>query len=168
MQILQTFGLNPYLTIAQIINFLILLYILKRYLYPPLFKIFKKREELVTESIKKADDAESALEKAKESEKEIIKNARHVADDILKDARDQADEIVKEAEVHAKEKSDKMILDAKAVIELESSQAKKELSTYVLKLSLDILKKSLPSVFSEKEQNEIINKAVKEMQKIPN
>lgn len=168
MQILQTFGLNPFLTIAQIINFLILLYILKRYLYPPLFKIFKKREELVTESIKKADDAEKSLEKAKETEKDIIKDARLVADDILKDARDQADEILKEAEVSAKEKSDKMILDAKAVIELESSQAKEELSGYVLKLSLDILKKSLPNVFSEKEQNEIIDKAVKEMQKNPN
>src|ERR1700722_13501281 len=106
MDIFQTFGLNPYLTIAQIVNFLILLYILKRYLYPPLFKVFKKREALVKESIEKAEQSEKALEKAKEQEKEVIKKARITADEIVKEAREQATEILKHAEASTKEQTD--------------------------------------------------------------
>ncbi|HSX09743.1 MAG TPA: F0F1 ATP synthase subunit B [Candidatus Saccharimonadales bacterium] len=168
MEILKTFGLNPYLTIAQIINFLILLYILKRYLYPPLFKVFKKREELVKESIEKAEASEKALEKAKEQEKEVIKKAKTTGDDIIKEAREQADEIIKQAEVTAKERADKMLKDAKTQIELETSEAQKQLNTYVLTLSMNLLKKTLTNVFTEKEQSEIIDKAMKEMQKLPN
>jgi F-type H+-transporting ATPase subunit b len=168
MDILKTFGLNPYLTIAQIINFLIILYVLKRYLYPPLFKVFKKREELVKESIEKAEQSEKALEKAKEQEKEVIKKARITADEIIKEAREQASETLKLAEVSTKEQTDKMLKDAKAQIELETSQAQEQLNTYVLKLSLDMLKKTLENVLSEKDQSEIIEKAMKEMQKMPN
>jgi len=168
MEILKTFGLNPYLTIAQIVNFLILLYILKRYLYPPLFKVFKKREELVKESLEKAEQSEKALENAKAQEKEVIKKAKVTADDILKEAREQATDILKQAEAKTKEQTDKMLNDAKTQIELETAAAQEELNNYVLKLSLEILKKSLSNVISEKEQSEIVEKAMKEMQKLPN
>jgi F-type H+-transporting ATPase subunit b len=168
MDILQTFGLNPFLTIAQIVNFLILFYILKRYLYPPLFKVFKKREELVKESIEKAEASEKALEKAKAQEADIIKKAKTTADEIIKEAREQSDEIVKSAEGLAKERTDKMLKDAKSQIELETTEAQEELNKYVLQLSTDILKKSLGNVFTDKEQSEIIDRAMKEMQKVPN
>lgn len=168
MQILQTFGLNPYLTIAQIVNFLILLYILKKYLYPPLFKVFKKREELVKESIEKAEQSEKALENAKEQEKTVIRKAKITADEIIKEAKEQASDILKQTETATKEQTDKMIKDAKVQIELETAEAQEQLNEYVLKLSLDILKKSLSNVITEKEQSEIVEKAMKEMQKLPN
>lgn len=164
MDILNTFGLNPYLLIAQVVNFLILFYILKRYLYPPLFKVFKKREELVKESIQKAEENEKILEKTKVQEKEILTKARTTAEEILKEAREQAADMLKDAEVETKKQTDKMIKDAKAQIEFESAEAQKQLNNYVVKLSLDLLKKSLPEVFTDKEQSEIVEKAAKAMQ----
>ena len=168
MDILKTFGINPYLTIAQIVNFLIILYILKRYLYPPLFKVFKKREELVKESIEKAEENQKILEKTQELEKEIIKKAKITADELIKDARDRSEEIIKQAEENTKLQTDKMLKDAKAQIELETNEAQKELNRYVMKLSLELLQKTLSGFFSEKEQSEIVAKAMKEMQKQPN
>ena len=168
MEILKTFGLNPYLTIAQIINFLILLYILKRYLYPPLFKVFKKREELIRESIEKAEENQKVLEKTKAQEKEVIIKAKITADEIIKEAKEQSAEILKKAEVATKQKTDKMIQDAKTQIELETTEAQKQLNQYVMKLSLNLLRKSLGNVFTEKEQSELVAKAMKEMQKQPN
>ena len=180
MEILKTFGLNPYLTIAQIVNFLILFYILKRYLYPPLFKVFKNNvkgtssKRIVSypsSSEKCRTDAKRKkhLEKAKEQEKEInVKKARITADEIIKEAREQSSEILKHATVATKEQTDKMLKDAKSQIELETAQAQEQLNTYVLKLSLDMLKKTIGNVFTEKEQSEIIEKAMREMQKLPN
>jgi F-type H+-transporting ATPase subunit b len=168
MEILKTFGLDPYLLAAQIINFLIILYVLKRFLYPPLFKVFKKREELIKESADKAEENEKILEKTKELEKETIKKAKVTADEILKEAREQSADIINKAQVDAKQKADKMVKDAKAQIELETAEAQKQLNTYVLKLSVEILQKSLSNVLSEKEQSEIVERAIKVMQKQPN
>jgi F-type H+-transporting ATPase subunit b len=165
MDILNTFGLNPYLLVAQIVNFLILLYILKRYLYPPLFKVFKKREEIIKESIQKSEENEKILEKTKIVEKDVLTKARKTADEIIKEAREQSADMLKQAETDTKKQTEKMINDAKSQIELETAEAKKQLNNYVVRLSLELLKKSLPDVFTDKEQSEIVAKATKAMQK---
>jgi len=168
MEILKTFGLDPYLLTAQIVNFLIILYVLKRFLYPPLFKVFKKREELVKESLNKAEENEKLLEKARIQEKEIIKKAKATADEVIKESRERSEEIVKKAEENAKQNADKILKDAKEQIALETAEAQKELNKYVIKLSIQILEKSLSNVLTEKEQSEIVAKAMKEIQKLPN
>ena len=168
MSILQTFGLDPYLLTAQIVNFLIILYVLKRFLYPPLFNVFKKREELVKESLQKSEESEKILEKTKIKEKEIINEAKRSADEIIKEAQERSTELISKAQDDTKQKTDKMLKDAKAQIELETAEAQKQLNTYVLKLSVEILEKSLKNVLSEKEQSEIVANAIKAMQKQPN
>jgi len=168
MEIFKTFGLDPYLLIAQIVNFLIIFYLLKRFLYKPINNMLKKRQELAQEAINTAKENEKILEKTKELEKDVLKKARVTADEIIKDAKNQAEDIRKQAEAATKLQTDKMLKDAKAQIELETAQAQKQLDKYVTRLSLDILKKTLSNVFTEKEQSEIVEKAIKVMQKQPN
>lgn len=168
MEIFKTFGLDPILMAAQIVNFLIIIYILKRFLYKPLFSVLKQRQDLAKESVKKAEDSSKALEKAQAEEQAIIKKAQETAHQIIKDAKEQSVEILKKAEEVTKIQTDKMLNDAKTQIALETTQAQKQLDKYVVKLSLELLKKSLGNVFTEKEQSEIIEKAMKEMQKQPN
>lgn len=168
MEIFKTFGLDPYLLITQIVNFLIIFYLLKRFLYKPLTNAIKKRQELAKESIDNAKNSEKLLEKAKEDEQEIIKKAKATAAEVIKDAREQASDIVKKSQADTKEQTDKMLKDAKEQIAIETEEAQKQLDKYVVKLSLELLKKSLGNVFTEKEQNEIIARATKEIQKRPN
>lgn len=168
MEIFEIFGLNWILIVAQIVNFLVILYILKRFLYKPLFTVLEKRQQLAKEAVEKADESSKALEKAQAEEKEIIKKAQTTATQIITDAKEQSADMLKKAEEKAKKQTDKMIADAKTQIEQETQQAQAQLNKYVAKLSVDLLKKSLANVFTEKEQAEIIERAVKEMQKQPN
>jgi F-type H+-transporting ATPase subunit b len=168
MDILHTFGIDPFLTIASIVNFLIILYILRRFLYKPLFKIFEKREQLVKESVKNAEQTKKSLEKARIEEKEIIKKAQATANQILKDAREQSVLTIRQAEDEAKKQTQRMVQEARSQIEQETAQAQDKLNKYVAKLSVDLLKKSLANIFTDDEQNEIVSKALKEMQKKPN
>lgn len=168
MEIFGTFGIEPSLVLAQIVNFLIILYLLKRFLYKPLFTILKKREELVKESLQKADESSKALEKAQEEERKVIAKAQETAKQIVSEAKEQAVDIVKRGEENTKKQTDKMLADAKSQIELESQKAQNELNKYVSQLSLAMLKKSIDNVFSEKEQKEILDRALKQMQKSAN
>lgn len=168
MEIFEIFGLNWMLILAQIVNFLVILYLMKRFLYKPLFAVLEKRQQLAKEAVEKSDESAKVLEKAQEKEKEILKKAQTTASQIITDAKEEAVALNKKAEENAKKQTDKMIADAKTQIEQETTQAQAKLNNYVAKLSVELLKKSLANVFTEKEQSEIIERAVKEMQKRPN
>jgi len=160
MEIFKTFGLDLSLTVAQIVNFLIILFILKRFLYKPIFKILKKREDLVKETIEKSEESKKALEKAQREEKEVIKKAQATANQILKDAREQASDLIKRGEEAAKKQTQYMIEEAKVQIQRETKEAEQQLTKQVGNLSVEILRKSLGSIFTEKDQTEIVKRAV--------
>jgi F-type H+-transporting ATPase subunit b len=168
MEIFEIFGLNGLIIAAQVVNFLVILYIMKRFLYKPLFTVLEKRQQLAKEAVEKADESTKALEKAEAQEKDIVKKAQTTASQIIADAKEEAASINKKAEENAKKQTEKMIADAKSQIVQETAQAQAQLNNYVAKLSVDLLKKSLANVFTEKEQAEIVERAVKEMQKRPN
>lgn len=165
MEFVEHFGINWILIGAQIVNFLIILYILKRFLYKPLFAVFKKREALVKDSIKNAEETKAALEKAHKEEKAIIKKAHETAATILKDARDEATQLKEKAEVAAKKQTERMISDAQVQIVQETKAAEEQLTTKISKLAADMLRKSIQNVFTEREQEEIVKRAISAMQK---
>ena len=61
MNIFQNFGVNPILLLAQIVNFLIILYVLKRFMYKPVLNILKNREDEIKKGIEDAQIAEEKL-----------------------------------------------------------------------------------------------------------
>ncbi len=168
MEIFKTFGLDITLTIAQIVNFLVILFILKKFLYKPLFKILKKREDLVKESVEKAEQSKKALAKAETQEKEIIKKAQTNATEIVKDAKEQGAEIIKKAQEEAKKQAATILKAAESQIEQEKTRAERELNKHVAQLAIELLKKSVGQIFTGKEQDEVVSRAVKELGKKPN
>lgn len=122
--------------IAQLLNFVILYFILKRFLYKPIKKMLDSREQ----EVKKAyDDAETASKEATE-----LKSAY---EEKLASAKEEAQEIVKTATKKAQSKSDEIIGEAqqKAVsmkqkaeeqIELEKKKALKEIKDDIADLAI--------------------------------
>ena len=53
-KILSDFGVQPILLLAQIVNFLILLILLKKFLYKPILQVLEKRKETIDEATKQA------------------------------------------------------------------------------------------------------------------
>ena len=97
--------INPTL-LAQIINFLILVILLKAVAYKPIVKMLKEREDKIAQNIKAAEDDEI---KAKGVLKEYQER--------LAGARIQAQEIVDKAEKRAQEEYDARVLETKKEIE---------------------------------------------------
>ena len=168
MEILENFGINPLLVLAEIVNFLIVLYILKRFLYKPVFNMLKKREEAIKEGIEKAEEGKKALEKAETEEKKIIKKASETANEVIKDAREQASAIVKDAHEKAKNETTRMIAEAKVQIEIERKEAETKILKDVTRLSVEVLRKSLSKILSDKEQDEVVKRAITVLQKQSN
>lgn len=164
MDILKNFGFNPVLFLAQIINFLIIFFIFKKFVYAKLLTILKKRQEEIRQGVESAQKSEKILAETKELEKEILKNARTKAQEIVSEAKKDAEE--KKAEIinKAKAESEKIISDSRITIEKDRKETEAKLLKRVTQIAIEILEKSLKELFGEREQKIILKRAVKEIE----
>lgn len=163
MEVLKNFGLNPYLFGAQAINFLIVLYLLKKFLYKPILEVLRKRENEIKEGLKQAEEAKILMEKTTEKEKEILQKAREEARQTIAEAKNEALLLAQKIEGEGKLQAERIISDAREQITLESKEAEKRLTSKIGELSVDFLKTALREMFSEKEQKEVLDKAIREL-----
>lgn len=163
MELLGNFGFDPVLLVAQILNFLLILFVLKRFLYKPILKMLKDRQDQVTLGLKQAEESKILLENTEIKEKEILKKARLTAEQIIKEAQMEAADKALVIETNAKEQGQRLIEDAKKQIELSEKETERKLATYVSKLAIELLTKSSKELFSVKEQKEIAENALRKI-----
>ncbi len=166
MEILKEFGFDPALFFAQIVNFLILAFIFKRFLYKPILKVLKDRQDKIKKSIEDAENARVSLENANSERDEIIKRAGNEAEKIIEETRITASEIKNKILEEAKSESDKIIKDAKEQARLEMEKMEGKVGEMSLNLSEKILEKVLGGVFTESEKKQILRKGVEKISKL--
>lgn len=166
MDFLKNLGFDPIMLGAQILNFLIILFLLKRFLYKPMFSMIKKREDLIKEGVKQAEEAKQTLEKALLEEKKMLSKASEESKKIIEDARRSAQEVSREIEENTKNQTEKMIMEAKEYISQESKNAEEKILEKVSLLASEMLTKTLSGMIGEKEQKQIVDKALKQIKKV--
>jgi len=166
MQILKNFGFEPILFIAQIVNFVIIYLVLKKYLYKPVLKLLKDRKQTIANGLKQAEESARLLEETVQKEEKILKDAQEKARKLIDEAKAQTDEILRQSETVTKKKVDSMLDEARKQISYETSMAEKRLETNISKLAVSFLEKSLTGLFGEKEQESLMKNAIKKLKKV--
>ena len=161
--ILNNFGINPVLLIAQIVNFLIIFWLLKRFAYKPIFKVLEKRRKLIAEGVENAQRSEETLQKALEEEKATLRKAQAQATEILADAQKQSLQTIAKAELDAKARVGKILEDGKKELNEQMLDAQKQLSRHTAELAVQLLEKSLMSLVDTKTQKEIVSKVASKL-----
>ena len=100
--------IDVFTVIAQIINFLILVYLLKRFLFHRIIKIMDDRENQITGQMKDAETAKA------ETRKELEEQQR-----IREELAQKWDEMLAQAKKDAQKKKDALVKDAREKIEEE-------------------------------------------------
>jgi len=163
MEIIKNFGVNPILLGAQIVNFLIIFFILKRFLYKPILELLRKRQTSIKDGIQQAEEARIRLEKVIIEEKNILKQAQLQSKKMIEDTKKESLEISKQMSVNAKKQAEKLLKDASDQITKESAEAEKRLAVNVSRLAASFLEKALSEFFSAKEQKEVLSNALKKL-----
>src|SRR3989338_3666761 len=108
------FGIDAKLLLAQAANFLLLLFILKRYAYGPLLKMMKTRKDEIAKGIQFTKDGEKKL-----AEIGALK------EEALKKAHDESLGIVKKGEAVAGERKKKIPRAAEQKRKLKMEEARR-------------------------------------------
>jgi F-type H+-transporting ATPase subunit b len=165
MEILHQFGFDVKLFIGQIVNFLILAYIFKRFLYKPILDVFREREEKINTGLGNAEKAKAALEKARHDSDSIIKNTRAESHVILENTKKLAEEMKQEFAAKSRAESEKILADAKAQALDEMRKVEKEVKNMSLDISKKLMNEVIGKLFSEEEKQKILKRALENMQK---
>lgn len=166
MEILQEFGVDKYLLAAQIINFLIIAYVLKRYAYKPILKLLEDRKKTIEQGYKQAEEAKVLLEQANEKETALLKSAQATAKKMQEEAKKQSEEILKKAEEDTRKRTQALLLEAKEIIAKESKDAEKRLESHITELSMAFLEKAVSGLFTPADQKAVMEKAAKSFDKL--
>ena len=165
MQIFKDFGVNPVLLAAQIVNFLIILFVLKRFMYKPVITMLKKREDEIKKGLSDSEKNQKQLIETIEKEKAILQAARENADKMIAEAKLEATESKNQIEAATKKEIEKMQVQARETIEQETKAAEERLTRNIGEIAISLLEKSLTGIFGEKEQKSILKKAEAELRK---
>lgn len=103
--LLNAFGINGGLLLAQAVNFGVLMIVLWYFLYRPVMKTLETRRQKIAKGVEDAEAAERKLAQADEEASERVHGAETEAEGIVTSAREEAGSerarILKEAEARA-------------------------------------------------------------------
>ena len=105
MDLIAKLGIDLKLLLAQVVNFIILFFILKKLLYKPVLGLLDKRKQMIEKNVEDTRKIEERL-----SQVEIEKDA------VLADASKEAMKIVEKAKKEAADEHDKALANAKKEI----------------------------------------------------
>ena len=147
------------LFIWQIVIFVGLILLLKKFAWKPILDAVNEREEGIKNALESAENAKKEMQDLQADNQRILQEARLERDSMLKEAREMKEKIVADAKNDAQAQGQKMIEQAKAAIESEKNAAMNELKLQVSTLSLSIAEKVLKDELSNKEaQTKLVEK----------
>lgn len=118
-EFIEHLGIDWKLLLAQMVNFALLLFILRRFVYRPVLDVLQKRKQKIEEGIQFAKDAEFELKRTQELREEILEGAKRDGVNIVTEAEEKANHKKEEILQEALQKTEAAIVEAKRVIQEE-------------------------------------------------
>ena len=154
-------GINFQVLAIQIVAFVILLLILKKFVYPWLIKSVDDYHANLATASKAASQARDAAENAEHKVAKMLKEAQVSAADIISTAKLESATLLSDSEEKAKKRSEQIVADAQDEIKKEIIAAKKALHDETLELIALATEKVVGKVITNKIDAGLIDAAIK-------
>jgi F-type H+-transporting ATPase subunit b len=122
--------------LGQAIWFAIFIWITMKFVWPPLQKAMKDRQQQIADGLAAAERGKHDLELAGKRSADVIREAKSQSTDIVSQAEKRAQQIIDDAREAAKAEHARIVGAAKADIELEVTRAKEHLRERVAELAV--------------------------------
>lgn len=120
---MEALGINLPGLIGQIINFVLLLIILRAVAYGPIMKMLDERQTRIRESLQRVETIQAEAGRAQEEVQAQLAAARREGQEIVAQAAQIAERIKEEARTEARKEAEALLARARADIELERDRA---------------------------------------------
>lgn len=160
--IFTALGIDWRLLILQIVAFLILVWLLGKFVYPLLMKSVDERQKNIEEAAQAAKKAQESAAESEAETAELLAEARKEAAEIVATAKLEATDMVAASEAKAKSSAEKIVADAHAQIKKDIDKARRELHDETLELVALATEKIIRTKLDKKADAALITEALKE------
>lgn len=146
-RIMDTFGVQSELLIAQIVNFCIVTYVLYRFAIKPVLKTVEERQKKISEGLQYAEEMKAQLASAEKERLALLKKAQEDAQSLFSKTKQESERYLQEQKQAAEQKVEQMFSQARSSMEVEHrnmlAEARTEISTLVVATTERLLKNVL-------------------------
>ncbi len=149
-------GINIYTVSAAIINFIILYFAMRHFLFKPVTNVMEGREKSIADNINKAEKNMKEAEKLKTENENILKQAKEKGKEITELRKQNAEKLYQEIVSEANKEAQSIVGRARIEVDREKEKAQNELKNQVVDLAVMLSAKALEESIDEKQHRKLI------------
>jgi len=150
-------------TLIQVVNFLILIALLSRFLFTPLKKFLAERAEGIEKALAEARLARESAAKAQEEHRAQILAAHREAAALREQAQREVEAERQRLLKESRNEAQRVLDEAKAAIEMETKRARSALREEVVSLSLAAAERLLGRAMTTEDQKRLADQYVRDL-----
>ncbi len=156
MEFFTAFGVDWFKLGAQIVNFLVILYLLNRFAFKPLLRSMDERSARIAKGLEDAESAARDRELARAEREAALAESRREAQAMVARAEKVAADTREELVAKAKAEAEQVLTRARDEITAEKERAIAELRGQVADLALDAAAKLVRAEMTSKTQRRLV------------
>jgi F-type H+-transporting ATPase subunit b len=146
--------------IVELAAFLIVIFVLARYVLPPLNQRLEARQAIIRQALADAEEAKQRATEAEEEYKRVIGGARTQARAVVEEANRMAEQARTERRQQAEAEYERIVGTAAAEVEAQARRAQEELRQQAADLAIAVAEKVLGEGIDRDAQAALINRTI--------
>jgi F-type H+-transporting ATPase subunit b len=162
-EISQTFGWNPWGFLSQVISFVIVALLLKRFAYKPIQKVLEERRQQIAAGLQNAEKIKKELADAEKRHAEILAQANAQAQKMIDEARESSAHIAERKQQEAVAAAEQILAKAREASAIEHERTMAELKRELGRLVVNTTAKVTGKVLNPEDQKRLQEEAARQV-----
>jgi F-type H+-transporting ATPase subunit b len=159
----ETFGWNLQLFLSQVISFVIVALLLRRFAYKPILNVLHERRDRIAESLRNAEKIKQQLADAEKRHAEILAQAQTEGQKLIDEARESSAHVADRKMQEAISAAEQIMAKAREASALEHERTMAELKRQLGHLVVDTTAKVTGKVLTPEDQQRLQQEAARQL-----
>jgi F-type H+-transporting ATPase subunit b len=161
--ITKTFGVNWQLFISQLIAFIIVALVLKKFAYKPVLDMLEQRKERIAQAETNAEKIQTELAATEAERDKVLAKANQKAQEMIADAKEAAQQVGEVEGQKAVKQAEEIIRKAREATDADRDQMMSELRAEIGRLVVETTAKVSGKVLTDEDQQRLIDETNREL-----
>jgi F-type H+-transporting ATPase subunit b len=159
----ETFGFDVRIFLSQVISFVIVALILRRYAYKPILQVLEERRQRIAEGLLNAAKIKQQLAEAEQRHAEILAKANAQAQKMIDEARESSAHIAERKQQEAVVAAEQIMAKAREASAIEHERTMTELKRELGRLVVNTTAKVTGKVLTPEDQRRLQDEAARQI-----
>jgi F-type H+-transporting ATPase subunit b len=159
----ETFGFNLWIFLSQVISFVIVALVLRRYAYKPILQVLEERRQRIAEGLLNAEKIKQQLAEAEQRHAEILAKANTVAQKMIDEAREASAHLADRKQQEAILAAEQIVAKAREASAIEHERTMTELKHELGRLVVETTAKVTGKVLTPDDQRRLQEEAARQV-----